>query len=293
LAKDIEISTSIERDRGLVAGEAVRLQQVIWNLLSNSVKFTPKHGRIDVQLKAAETVFEIVVSDTGEGIEPEFLPYIFERFRQADTSARRKHGGLGVGLSIVRSLVELHGGEIQAASNGPGKGATFTIRIPIMGLSDTGATQRDDSEQLIDPRWKLNDQAAEADVSPSLLSGLKVLAVDDQQDTRELIIVALMRYGADVRAADSASAALQAIAEWRPNVIVSDIGLPEMDGYDFMRELRNIEGDGRRIPAIALTGYAGAVDESKALNAGYELHFSKPINLHELAHAIARLSRKA
>ena len=292
LAKQIEIVVSVERNRGMVVGEAVRLQQVIWNLLSNAVKFTPKNGRVEVGLRVGGRHFEITISDTGEGIDPEFLPYIFERFRQADTSARRKHGGLGVGLSIVRSLVELHGGEVHAASDGPGKGTTFTIRLPIIGLSDADASHPDDTKQLLDSRWKQKDHTAADDVHPTLLSGLKVLTVDDQQDTRDLITLALARYGADVRASDSATAALAAIAEWQPNVIVSDIGLPEMDGYDFMRALRTSEGNGKRIPAIALTGYAGAVDESKALNAGYELHFSKPINLSELAHAIARLSGK-
>jgi signal transduction histidine kinase len=290
LAKEIEISVSIERNRGLVIGEAVRLQQVIWNVLSNAVKFTPKNGRIQVEFKVAGKQFEIVIGDTGEGIESEFLPYIFDRFRQADTSARRKHGGLGVGLSIVRSLVELHGGDVQVFSDGPGKGAMFTIRLPIMGLSDV--TQSDGTNELIDSRWK-QDHGFDDDVSPALLSGLKVLAVEDQQDTRDLITLALARFGAEVRASDSAASALETVASWQPNVIVSDIGLPEMDGYDFIRELRKVEGNGKRIPAIALTGYAGAVDESKALNAGYELHFSKPINLTALAHAIARLSGRA
>jgi signal transduction histidine kinase len=292
LAKEIRINVSVERNYGLVVGEAVRLQQVIWNLLSNSVKFTPKNGRIDVELKVLGRHFAITVSDTGEGIPPDFLPYIFDRFRQADSTSRRKHGGLGVGLSIVRNLVELHGGDVQATSDGPGKGASFTIRLPIMGLSDADAAQRGDSKQLYDSRWKQKDQVADDYVHPTLLSGVKVLTVDDQQDTRDLIVLALMRYGADVRASDSATAALATIAEWQPNVIVSDIGLPEMDGYDFMRALRKIEGEGTRIPAIALTGYAGAIDESNALNAGYELHFSKPINLSELAHAIAKLSGK-
>ena len=296
LAKEIEIVTSIEHDQGLVVGEAVRLQQVIWNLLSNAIKFTPKQGRVEVQLRVAGNDFEVVISDTGEGIDPDFLPFIFERFRQADTSARRKHGGLGVGLSIVRSLVELHGGEIHASSDGPEKGATFTIRLPIMGLADADGTLFESRHPLIDSQWQLTadgDGTADGDLHPSLLSGLRVLAVDDQQDTRDLLVLALMRYGADVRTSDSASAALATIADWQPHVIVSDIGLPEMDGYDFMRELRRLEGDGKRIPAIALTGYAGAIDESKALNAGYELHFSKPINLSELAQAIAMLTRKA
>ncbi|HEU4712132.1 MAG TPA: ATP-binding protein [Pyrinomonadaceae bacterium] len=295
LAKNIEIVTSIERNRGLVFAEAVRLQQVIWNLLSNAVKFTPKGGRIDAELRALRNAFEIIIRDTGEGITADFLPYIFDRFSQADTSSRRKHGGLGVGLSIVRSLVELHGGEVSAASEGEGQGATFTIRLPIIGLADVVEERSVEKEPLIDSRWKQRDRSIdlfEDDLSSDLLSGLRVLAVDDQQDTRELITVALMRYGADVRVCDSAAAALETIAEWQPHVIVSDIGLPEMDGYDLMRALRKVEGDGKRIPAIALTGYAGVMDESKALNAGYELHFSKPINLSELVNAIARLAGK-
>jgi signal transduction histidine kinase len=290
LAKEIEIVTSIERNRGLIVGEAVRLQQVIWNLLSNAVKFTPNKGRVEVGLQVKGRNFEICISDTGEGIEAEFLPFIFERFRQADTSSKRKHGGLGVGLSIVRSLVEMHGGGVSAASDGPGKGATFIVRLPIMGFSDAdliGASE-------FASRWQQKPQDADdVDLQPDLLDGVKVLAVDDQQDTLDLITLALMRYGADVRVANSAASALETIAKWKPNVIVSDIGLPEMDGYDFIRALRKIEGGGKRIPAIALTGYAGAVDESKALNAGYEIHFSKPINLSELTLAIARLSGKS
>jgi signal transduction histidine kinase len=290
LAKEIEIVTSIERNRGLIAGEAVRLQQVIWNLLSNAVKFTPKKGRLEVELRVTGRVFEIVIGDSGEGIEPDFLPFIFERFRQADTSAKRKHGGLGVGLSIVRSLVEMHGGEVSATSDGPGKGATFIVKLPIMGLSDADQT----GASGLASRWQQKPQdERDVDLEPELLDGVKVLAVDDQQDTLDLIMLALMRYGADVRVANSAASALETVAGWKPNVIVSDIGLPEMDGYDFIRALRQIEDEGKRIPAIALTGYAGAIDESKALNAGYELHFSKPINLNELALAIAKLSGKS
>lgn len=287
LSKQIEIVTSIERNRGLIVGEAVRLQQVIWNLLSNAVKFTPMNGRVEVDLRVNGGNFEVVISDTGEGIEPDFLPFIFERFRQADSSAKRKHGGLGVGLSIVRSLVEMHGGEVRAASDGPNKGATFIVTFPMLRVSDVDNM----GASALSSRWqqdRLGEQ--DADVRPDLLEGIKVLALDDQQDTLDLISVALMRHGADVRIASSAASALETVVEWKPNVIVSDIGLPEMDGYDFIRALRKIEGIGKHIPAIALTGYAGVVDESKALNAGYELHFSKPINLSELAVAIARLA---
>ncbi len=291
-AKEIQIVTTLDRRDGLVVGEAVRLQQVIWNLLSNAVKFTPKQGRIEVELNLVGGHFEVVVRDTGEGIDPEFLPFIFERFRQADSSAKRMHGGLGLGLSIVRSLVEMHRGEIYAASDGKGKGATFTLKLPVMAVSnleDAPAKTVLATLQTI----KLDGNGIDLSVPHSdLLRGLKVLTVDDQQDTRELIALALGRYGAEVRASDSASNALEMIKEWKPHVVVSDIGLPEMDGYDFMRRLREIESDGERIPAIAVTGYAGALDESKALNAGYAVHLSKPIELSVLATAIARVSRK-
>jgi len=280
-AKNIQIVTVFDANAGLVMGEAVRLQQVVWNLLSNAVKFTRKDGQVEVELRAVGPRVEILVRDTGEGIEPEFLPYIFERFRQADTSAKRSHGGLGLGLSIVSSLVAMHSGDIRAESDGKGKGATFTVTLPMITelLQSTEPIAAGYSQSI-------------AELNLDVLSGLKVLTVDDQQDTREMITLALGRYGAEVRASDSASTALKMIEDWKPDVVVSDIGLPEMDGYDFMRRLREIEGDGERIPAIAVTGYAGALDESKALNAGYVLHLSKPIELNELAKAIARVSRR-
>ena len=284
-AKNIQIITSLDPDAGLVMGEAVRLQQVVWNLLSNAVKFTPAEGRVEVEMRVVGPQVEIVVRDTGEGIAPEFLPYIFERFRQADTSAKRTHGGLGLGLSIVSSLVAMHGGDVRAESEGKGKGATFIVTLPL--ITESLSTE---PSALALGEWQQNGSL---ELNADVLSGLKVLTVDDQQDTRELITLALGRYGAEVRASDSASTALQMIADWRPDVVVSDIGLPEMDGYDFMQRLRELEGDGERIPAIAVTGYAGALDESKALKAGYALHLSKPIELNELAKAIARVSRRA
>lgn len=286
-AKNIQITTALDPHAGLVMGEAVRLQQVVWNLLSNAVKFTPTDGRVEVELRVVGPQVEIVIRDSGEGIAPEFLPYIFERFRQADTSAKRTHGGLGLGLSIVSSLVAMHGGDVRAESEGKGKGTTFTVTLPLIAGSLRAVAS------VASSSWQQNGSADKtADLQPDVLSGLKVLTVDDQQDTRELITLALGRYGAEVRASDSASMALKMIEDWKPDVVVSDIGLPEMDGYDFMRRLREIEGDGKRIPAIAVTGYAGAVDESKALNAGYALHLSKPIELNELAKAIARVSRR-
>ncbi len=296
-AKNIQIFTSIAHNTGLVMGEAVRLQQVVWNLLSNSVKFTPNHGRVDVELKSTGTKLKLTIRDTGEGIAPEFLPYIFERFRQADTSSKRVHGGLGLGLSIVNSLIGMHGGEVQAASAGKGKGATFTVTFPMLSLSDLeglGDVSPEVSAHLMTLRQQ-QDRGSDknAELYPDLLKGLRVLSVDDQQDTRELITIALARYGAEVKASDSASTALQLIKEWRPHVVVSDIGLPGMDGYDFMRQVRELETEGERIPAIAVTGYAGAVDESKALDAGYEVHLSKPIELNKLVTVIARVSNRS
>jgi signal transduction histidine kinase len=295
-AKNVQIFTALERNAGLVMGEAVRLQQVIWNLLSNAVKFTPTNGRVDVEFKVAGTKLKLTIRDTGEGIDPEFLPHMFERFRQADTSSKRVHGGLGLGLSIVSSLVTMHGGEVHAASDGRGKGATFTVTLPMMSLSELeglGDVSPEVSAQLLILRKQQNGAGDNnADLHPELLKGLRVLSVDDQQDTRELITLALARYGAEVKASDSASTALQLIKEWRPHVIVSDIGLPGVDGYDFVRQLRELETDGERIPAIAVTGYAGAVDESKALDAGYEVHLSKPIELNKLVSVIAKVSRR-
>ena len=284
-AKRIQIVTALDPNAGLVMGEAVRLQQVVWNLLSNAVKFTPPEGRVEVELKVVGPQLEIVIRDTGEGIEQEFLPYIFERFRQADTSAKRMHGGLGLGLSIVSSLVAMHKGSVRAESDGKGKGTTFIVTMPLF----TELLRQSETSAAAAGKWEQNGSG---ELTADVLSGLKVLTVDDQQDTRELITLALGRYGAEVRTSDSASMALKMIADWKPDVVVSDIGLPEMDGYDFIRRLRELEGDGERIPAIAVTGYAGAVDESKALNAGYALHLSKPIELNELAKAIARVSRR-
>ncbi|HKU76372.1 MAG TPA: ATP-binding protein [Pyrinomonadaceae bacterium] len=294
--KNIQIITSLDRNAGLVMGEAVRLQQVIWNLLSNSVKFTPNNGRVEIELKTAGRNVHVIVRDTGEGIDAEFLPHMFERFRQADTSSKRVHGGLGLGLSIVSSLVTMHGGEVRAASDGRGKGATFTVILPVLSVSDLdrlGEVSPEVSAQLLTLRQRQNGAGEKStELYPEVLKGLRVLSVDDQQDTRELITLALARYGAEVKASDSASTALQLVKEWKPHVIVSDIGLPGMDGYDFVRQLRALETDGQRIPAIAVTGYAGAVDESKALDAGYEVHLSKPIELNKLVSVIAKISRR-
>jgi two-component system, chemotaxis family, CheB/CheR fusion protein len=295
-AKGIEVVTSFNQRAGLVAGEAVRLQQVFWNLLTNAIKFTPNDGRVEVQLKPAGKHVTVVVSDTGAGIPSDFLPHIFERFQQADTSERRTHGGLGLGLSIVRNLVEMHGGSVTAESEGDGQGASFTVIIPILTVSSrTSAPTAGDvsAERSVygTEHYEGSADKQDLELKPDILKGVRVLAVDDQADTRDLIILALTRYGAEVRACTSAIEACKMIQVWKPKVIVSDIGMPGEDGYDFMRKIRALAPEsGGQIPAVALTGYAGAADESKAYAAGYQVHMTKPVALRDLAATIAKLA---
>jgi two-component system, chemotaxis family, CheB/CheR fusion protein len=296
-AKGIEIVSVEEPEAGLVLGDSVRLQQVAWNLLSNAINFTPKRGRVEVELKRTGTDVVIVVRDTGTGIRPDFLPYIFERFQQADTSEKRTHGGLGLGLSIVRNLVQMHGGSVRAESDGEGRGTTFIVTLPIIAVSGVPNYRPDFESRPSDIRQRHDDHAAGQqpafDLKSDILSGLRVLAVDDQPDTRDLIVLALTRYGAEVKACMSATEALRTIQEWKPEVIVSDIGMPDGDGYDLMRKIRALDADGAApIPAVALTGYAGAEDESKARNAGYQVHIAKPVEILELVATIAKLSHR-
>jgi len=291
-AKAIELVATLEETAGLVAGEAVRLQQVIWNLLSNAIKFTPREGRVEVTLKRSGTHVVIVVSDTGPGIPVDFLPHIFDRFRQADTSAKRLHGGLGLGLSIARNLVEMHGGTIRAENGGENQGAKFTVTLPIIALSDVAGTEsfgtlvdlsevltKQNTGDLAYPEWEANT-----------LSGIRIVAVDDQTDTRDLIGLVLSRCGAAVTACSSAAEALQAIQLSPPDILVSDIGMPREDGYYLIKRVRALESkDGGQIPAIALTGFAGDADIWKVRSAGYQVHLTKPIGLRELVATIARL----
>ncbi|HJX90831.1 MAG TPA: ATP-binding protein, partial [Pyrinomonadaceae bacterium] len=297
-AKGIEVVTSLDQKAGLVAGESVRLQQVIWNLLTNAIKFTPKNGTVKVQLERADSHVVVAVSDTGAGIPTGFLPHVFERFQQADSSEKRTHSGLGLGLSIVRNLVEMHGGSVIAESEGAGQGAIFTVTLPILAVTGRVAFQQASraasSELPVHGRTPHEGEPQEHqdwDLEPDLLCGVKVLAVDDQVDTRDLIIVALTRYGAEVRACASVIEACKMIKKWQPHVIVSDIGMPDEDGYDLMRKIRELAPEnGGQIPAIALTGYAASVDESKAYAAGYQVHITKPVELRELAKTVSKLS---
>ena len=264
-----------------LTGDPDRLRQVVVNLLSNAIKFTPRGGRVEVRLERTRSHVEVSVSDTGCGISPEFLPYVFERFRQSDGSTTRKHGGLGLGLSIVRHLVELHGGTVQAESPGAGRGATFTVRLPLADAEAESGVQG----QIIPVESE--DQTGRG----GLLSGLRVLLVDDDADTLHILAAVLSRHGAEVTTAASASPALAALEGQRPDVLISDIGLPDEDGYTLIRRVRALPAErGGNTPAAALTAYARTEDRAEALRAGYQLHVAKPVEPAELAAAVAALA---
>jgi PAS domain S-box-containing protein len=371
-AKSIQLHTSYDPATGRVPGDLVRLQQIIWNLVSNAIKFTPNGGRVDVRVervtakaygdkrsnggegspvawsageegvhRRAIEYARITVSDTGEGISPEFLPHVFERFRQADGSTTRLHGGLGLGLAIVRHLVEIHGGTVQVDSPGQGQGATFTVNLPLITNEESGDAGDDDGEtrghraaardgfegegkedgedeEDVDaygdsissaprrphgPDSPYGPLAREAgDVQPfaegedpcdntKSLEGLRLLIVDDEPDTREMLSAALHQCGAQVKACASAGEAVEELQRWRPHVIIADIGMPVEDGYDMIERIRKLEPEqGGRTPAIALTAYARAEDRERALAAGYQEHIPKPVEPDELVEVIAKLA---
>lgn len=258
----------------------MRLQQVVWNLLSNAIKFTPKRGEVTVELKNEAGQVVIIVSDTGEGISAEFLPYIFDRFRQAESTSKRQPTGLGLGLAIVRHLVEAHGGTIHASSEGLGKGATFRVTLPLL------AVHRDAADG--EPGFLSAESAVSA--ASAILKDLRVLVIDDEEDARELLTIAFTRSGAQVKAAAPAPAALDILRRWKPDVLVSDIGMPGLDGYDLIRRVRALESEtGGTIPALALTGYASADDAARARLAGFQTHVAKPVMPSDLVLAVANL----
>ena len=284
-AKGVRIQKVLDTGVVFVAGDPARLQQVVWNLLSNAIKFTPKGGRVQVRLERIDSHIEIAVSDTGAGIEAEFLPHVFERFRQADQKTTRQHGGLGLGLAIVRHLVELHGGTVEADSPGEGQGATFVVKLPIVPIH-----QKDDLPERVHPAAR---DALPSYTCPEKLDGLKVLVVDDEADTREIFKVGIGQCGAEVLTAGSVGEALAALEETRPDILISDIGMPGEDGYDLIRKVRELPaGRGGKIPAIALTAYARTEDRLRALRAGYQMHISKPVELAELVAVIASLIQR-
>ena len=269
--KSIEILLELQNDIGKVLGDANRLQQVICNLLTNAVKFTPTGGKVEIHLKEVDSQIQMRVTDTGIGITPEFLPYIFEYFRQADSSTTRKFGGLGLGLAISRNLIELHGGTIMAESAGEGQGASFTLRLPVMLVLTP------------EPPTNLNNDF------PSLI-GIKVLAVDDDADNLEFVSFLLEQSGASVTSVTSGKAALAAISLNPPDVLVSDIGMPDMDGYALIREIQKLPLQQRQsISAIALTAYGTDADKQQILDAGFSYHFVKPIATDEFIEAIASM----
>jgi signal transduction histidine kinase len=282
-SKGIRLSALLDPTAESVSGDAERLQQVVWNLLSNAVKFAPKGGRVEVRLDRVDSYVEIIVTDDGQGIKPEFLPYVFDRFRQEDGGTSRQQGGLGLGLAIVRHIVELHGGTVRASSEGLGRGATFTVSLPI---GQRRAMWLDE----------LRDKAADgrlSPINPSLLAGVRALFVDDEADARELVTMMLAQGGAEVQTVASATEALAACDEWRPDILIADIGMPGEDGYTLMKKLRAREShSGRHIPAIALTAYGRREDRLRALSAGYETHVPKPVNAAELLAAVANLAGK-
>ncbi len=284
-AKEIRLIQVLDPATGNISGDAGRLQQVIWNLLSNAIKFTPKQGRVAVQLARVDSHVEINVADSGQGIDPEFLPHVFERFRQQDASSRRSQGGLGLGLAIVRNLVELHGGTIVAHSAGLGKGARFTVRLPVTAVVHDSPF--DDSPRIL---------AQTTDFEPlgqtQNLSGVNILLVDDEQDARDILAKTLEQRHARVVKAATVDEAVARFGECEPDILVSDIGMPGQDGFDLIRKIRAAEMPGRRIPAIALTAFARAEDRRRALLAGFQSHVSKPVIPSELVAIVANLVSK-
>ncbi|HVL55576.1 MAG TPA: ATP-binding protein, partial [Burkholderiaceae bacterium] len=276
-AKGVVIRKEFSPGVAAVAGDSARLQQVVWNLLSNAVKFTPRGGEVTVRLEPVDAGVRITIADTGEGIRPEFLPYVFDRFRQQDGRTSRRHGGLGLGLAIVRHLVELHGGTVRADSGGEGRGATFEVVLPVGGAAQPPAP----------PIPRAASAGAQPVREPPALAGLKVLLVDDEPDTLKLLELVLSRAGAQVAIADSAEAALQRLQQERPDVLVSDIAMPGTDGYELIRRLRQ---RGERVAAAALTAYARPQDRERALQSGYSAHIAKPVEPAELLAVIASLS---
>jgi len=253
-----------------VQGDSARLKQVIWNLLSNAIKFTPTGGRVDVDASVHGGEAEIVIRDTGEGIHPKFLSHVFQPFRQADSSTTRRHGGLGIGLSIVASIVAAHNGKVKAASDGPNKGSTFTVTIPLLLHNSLAATV---PANLVSGHDRIE--------------GARIVIVDDDRAAREVMTAALTQAGAEVRVCDNVSDAYSAVAEWRPNIVISDLAMPNEDGYSLIRRIRD---DGNGIPAVAITAYARPEDQAKVRAAGFQRHMSKPFDPAELVRVVRELA---
>jgi len=286
-AKQIGIQSVLDpRAAVLVSGDASRLQQVLWNLLSNAVKFTPKDGEIRVTLERVDDEVEVKIRDTGPGIAAEFLPYVFDRFRQADAATTRRHGGLGLGLSIVKQLVELHGGAVRATSEGEGRGATFGVRLPVISAADWEAS--------IQPEVRTGAAAPSTPVpSDGEIAGVRILVVDDDEDAREMVKRLLEERRSIVTTAGSAEEALRVMAGGRFDVLISDLGMPGEDGHGLIRRVRSLGPDaGGDVPAVALTAYARPEDRELAIRSGFQVHMAKPVDPGLLFAMVARLSQR-
>jgi PAS domain S-box-containing protein len=283
-AKQIAIDFTPPVESCVVTADHERLQQVVWNLLSNAVKFTEKGGRISVSVRCSSVFVSLAVSDTGSGIDAQFLPYVFDRFKQADSSTTRRVGGLGLGLAIVRHIVELHGGRVVVDSAGLGRGATFTVTLPVSAQHAAAQTRALAPPAIADPQ---------VNVSSSSLQGVRVLIVDDEADTRELLLTVLTNAGAAVDCAASAASAFDALQRFHPHVLVSDVGMPDEDGYAFMQRVRTLPPNrSGMVPSIALTAYTRSTDRSKALSAGFSAHLAKPVNVADLVGTVAKLAMR-
>jgi PAS domain S-box-containing protein len=281
-SKRIRIQTILDTGLASIFGDSQRLQQVVWNLLSNAVKFTPKNGRVVITLERINSHIEITVSDTGEGIEPEFLPSVFERFSQGDASSTRRHGGLGLGLAIVRHIVELHGGTVHVFSEGKGKGTKFTVKLPLLPVYQNNA-----AEDRVHP--SVNENYQEIEFSDQL-NGISILIVDDEKDSIELLKTALKQFGATVLSATSSRSALELLKQESFDLLISDIEMPEEDGYTLIKKMRSLPANkGGEIPAVALTAYARTEDRLKALRAGFQMHMAKPVEINELLEVVSSL----
>ena len=282
-ARNIQLQVVLDPLTSPISGDPQRLQQIIWNLLSNAIKFTPKGGSVEVRLERIKSHLELLISDTGQGIEPAFLPHVFDRFLQSDSSSTRRHGGLGLGLSIVRQLVELHGGTVTALSQGAEQGATFKVTFPLMSVHHI-PSNTETRPALIVPKPR-------TDAQQLLLRDLRVLVVDDEPDAREVIAAVLTGRGARVVAVESGVDALAELEGPRFHAMVSDIGMPDMDGYSLIQKIRRLPPErGGNVPAVALTAYAGNQDRIRALTAGYQTHISKPVEPAELVTVVASLA---
>ena len=282
-AKGIDIQIEIDRQTGPIAGDCDRLQQIVWNLVSNAIKFTPTGGVVQVRLESAGSHVEIVVRDTGAGISTEFLPFVFDRFRQADSSSTRKQGGLGLGLAIVRHLVELHGGTVHAYSGGERQGATFTVKLPLIA-------NRIPEDQT---RSAALSKRLTLEHSPQL-KGLRVLVVENEATARDLVSAVLAECDAEVKTASSSTEALAILGDstkWRPDVVISDIEMGDPDAYELIRRVRTLRAEGGAyVPAVALTAYARSEDRMKALAAGFQMHVPKPVEPAELVTVLGSVT---